>query len=144
MNYQNVNEIEAREMVPGMKARFVHSDKMTFAFWDISADSALPEHSHPHEQFSFMVQGRLRLRVGEREKLVGPGDIWHVPPNVVHGGDILGDEPVIFVDVFHPIREEVIEEMRRNKARRLAGGFASWASSHQGDSLHSVSTCNPM
>lgn len=78
-------------------------------------------HSHPHEQFSFMVQGRMRLRVGDQEKLVGPGDIWHVPSNVVHGGDILGDEPVIFVDVFHPIREEVIAEIARNRARRLAG-----------------------
>ena len=78
-------------------------------------------HSHPHEQFTFMVQGRLRLLVGDHEKQVGPGDIWHVPPNVVHGGEILGDEPAIFVDVFHPVREEIIEEMARNRARRLAG-----------------------
>lgn len=78
-------------------------------------------HSHPHEQFSFMVRGALRLRVGDCEKLVGPGDIWHVPPDVVHGGDILGDEPVIFVDVFHPVREEVIEEMARRRAERRAG-----------------------
>ena len=49
-----------------------------------------------------------------------PGAIWHVPPGAVHGGDILGDEPVIFVDVFHPIRQEAVEEMARNRARRLA------------------------
>lgn len=77
-------------------------------------------HSHPHEQFSFMVQGEMRLRVGGEEKLVGPGDIWYAPPNVVHGGDILGGEPVVFVDVFHPVREDVLEEMRLKRAERLS------------------------
>ena len=76
-------------------------------------------HSHPHEQFSFMVAGRMLLTVGEQQKEVAPGDIWHAPPNVVHGGKLLGDEPVIFVDVFTPIREEVLAEMRRNRAKRL-------------------------
>ena len=77
-------------------------------------------HSHPHEQFSFMVQGRIMLRVGDEEREVGPGDIWYAPPNVVHGGKLVGDEPVIFVDVFTPVREEVLEEMRGKRAKRLA------------------------
>ena len=76
-------------------------------------------HSHPHEQFSFMVAGRMLLKVGDQQKEVSPGDMWYAPPNVVHGGDLLGDEPVVFVDVFTPIREEVLEEMRRNRTERL-------------------------
>jgi len=76
-------------------------------------------HSHPHEQFSLMIAGRMLLRVGDEEKEVGPGDIWYAAPNVVHGGALLGEEPVIFVDVFTPIREEVLAEMRRNRAKRL-------------------------
>ena len=61
--YHNLKEIEVREMVPGMKARFVHSDKMTFAFWDISADSALPEHSQPHEQVMYVIEGECDFTV---------------------------------------------------------------------------------
>ena len=76
-------------------------------------------HSHPHEQFGLMVQGRMRLVVGDEDTMIGPGDIWHVPPNVTHGGTIVGDEPVIFIDVFHPVREEVLEEMRRKREERL-------------------------
>ena len=79
-------------------------------------------HSHPHEQFSFLIAGRMLLTVGDEQKQVAPGDIWYAPPNVVHGGELLGDEPVIFVDVFTPIREEVLAEMRRNRAERLEGG----------------------
>ena len=67
----------------------------------------------------YILAGRMRLTVGDQQKEVAPGDIWYVPPNVVHGGELLGDEPVIFVDVFTPIREEVLAEMQRNRARRL-------------------------
>ena len=68
--------------------------------------SSYPLHSHEREQFSFMVSGRMRLTVGEEVAEIGPGDMWHAPGNVVHGGEILGDEPVVFVDVYSPPAEE--------------------------------------
>ena len=68
--------------------------------------SAYPLHSHEREQFSFMLSGRMRLTVGEEVTEIGPGDMWHAPGNVVHGGGILGDEPVVFVDVYSPPAEE--------------------------------------
>ncbi len=60
----------------------------------------------------------MRLTVGGQQREVGPGDIWHVPPNVAHGGKLLGDERVVFMDVFHPVREEILEEMRQRRLRR--------------------------
>jgi len=102
------------------KIKMITGDKLQMIWAIFQPGGAYEIHSHPHEQFSYMVQGRMRLMVGDGEKMVGPGDIWYVPPNVVHGGDILGDEPVVFVDIFHPIREEIIEEMKRNRAKRLA------------------------
>jgi quercetin dioxygenase-like cupin family protein len=79
-------------------------------------------HAHPHEQFGLLLQGRLRLRVGDEEREIGPGEVWHAPPNVVHGGTIVGDEPVVFIDVFHPIREDVLEEMRGKRRERPPRG----------------------
>ena len=79
-------------------------------------------HAHPHEQFGLMIQGRMRLLVGDEEREIGPGEVWHVPPNVVHGGTIVGNEPVVFIDVFHPVREDVLEEMRRKRRERLGRG----------------------
>lgn len=61
-----------------------------------------PMHSHPYEQVSLVVQGRLSLRVGDEAREVGPGDMWFVPVDVPHGGKVLGDEPVIFIDVYAP------------------------------------------
>ena len=66
--------------------------------------SVYPQHSHPYEQVSVIVQGRLRLSVGSETREVGPGDMWLVPANTRHGGEVLGDEPVVFVDVYSPPR----------------------------------------
>ena len=44
----------------------------------------------------------MRLIVGDEKREVGPGDMWFAPSDVPHGGEILGDEPVIFIDVYSP------------------------------------------
>jgi quercetin dioxygenase-like cupin family protein len=41
-------------------------------------------HAHPNEQIIYLLEGRLRARVGDEERIVEPGDVIHVPPNVVH------------------------------------------------------------
>lgn len=104
MDYQNLNDIEAREMVPGMKARFVHSKNMTFAFWDISAESALPEHSHPHEQVMYVIEGECDFTVDGETQRVGPGGVVVIPPHSVHSSKPLKACRVL--DVFHPVRED--------------------------------------
>ena len=65
-------------------------------------DSVYPLHSHPFEQTSAVIKGRMRLTVGDEVREVGPGDMWFAPPDVPHGGEILGDEPLIFVEVYSP------------------------------------------
>ena len=104
MKYQNLNDLEAKEMVPGMKARFVHSDKMTLAFWDISAESALPEHSHPHEQMMYVMEGECDFIVDGETRRVGPGSVVVIPPHAVHSSKPLKACRVL--DVFHPVRED--------------------------------------
>ena len=67
--------------------------------------SKYPLHSHPYEQVSIVVQGRMLLTVGEDVREVGPGDMWHASAEVTHGVEILGDEAVVFIDVYSPASE---------------------------------------
>lgn len=66
------------------------------------AGSTYPLHSHPYEQTSIVVQGRMRLTVGDEVREVGPGDMWFASANMPHGGETLGDEDVIFIDLYSP------------------------------------------
>lgn len=100
----NLDTIDAKEIVPGFHGKFIHSENMTVAYWDITAGSPLPEHTHPHEQVVNVLKGTLALTVkGETQKL-NPGSVVIIPSNVPHSGKAVTDCKVI--DVFCPVRED--------------------------------------
>ncbi len=76
-------------------------------------------HSHPHEQFSVLLAGRMLLRVGEETREIGPGDCWYAPGGVPHGGEVLGDEPAVFIDVYSPATTWILDVFAQG--RRVDG-----------------------
>jgi quercetin dioxygenase-like cupin family protein len=63
-------------------------------------------HSHPFEQLAYIVSGRMKFTVGDEIFDAGPGSVIRIPPDVVHCGEPQGDEPVLNLDVFSPIRDD--------------------------------------
>ena len=63
-------------------------------------------HSHPFEQLVYIVQGRMRFVIEDEELEVGAGSLVRIPPGVEHYGEPIGDEPVMNLDIFAPIRED--------------------------------------
>ena len=104
MDYRSLEDIEVREVAPGAKARFVHSENMTFAYWNIEPGAGVPEHSHPHEQVVNVMDGELELTVDGVTKRLGPGSVVVLPPHIVHSGEAITDS--FLLDVFCPVRED--------------------------------------
>lgn len=107
MRLTHVEELPVREIVEGCSARFVHSDSVTLAYWELLAGHLLPEHSHPHEQVTNVLSGRLELTVDGETRVLEPGSVVVIPPNALHSARPHVDTSVI--DVFHPIREDYRE-----------------------------------
>lgn len=63
-------------------------------------------HSHPFEQCVYVVKGQMRFHIGDEVFDAGPGSLIRIPPNVEHYGEPLGDEQVLNLDVFAPIRKD--------------------------------------
>lgn len=63
-------------------------------------------HSHPFEQLVYIVQGRMRFVVDGEEMEVAAGSVVRIPPDVEHFGEPIGDEPVMNLDIFAPIRDD--------------------------------------
>lgn len=63
-------------------------------------------HQHPNEQIAYILSGTIRFFVGDEEHLVGPGGLLIIPPDVMHWGEVVGNEPVLNLDVFTPARPE--------------------------------------
>lgn len=63
-------------------------------------------HSHPNEQIAYIISGTIRFFIAGEAHDVGPGGVIFIPANVEHWGEVIGDEPVMNLDVFTPRRPE--------------------------------------
>ena len=58
-------------------------------------------HKHECEQISHILKGRVKVRLGEEEQTVGAGDLVHIPENLPHQIETLGEETTI-LEIFSP------------------------------------------
>lgn len=73
-------------------------------------------HSHPFEQVVYIVQGRVIFHIGDDAVEGGPGSVIRIPPHVEHYAEPIGDEPVMNLDVFAPIRNDYRHLVEYQKA----------------------------
>ena len=104
MQHIYLDTIQWKEPVTGFKVRFVHSANMTLGYFDITAGASLPEHAHPHEQVTSVIEGEFELTVDGESKTLGPGSVVIIPSNAKHSGRSITNSRII--DVFHPVRED--------------------------------------
>jgi quercetin dioxygenase-like cupin family protein len=69
----------------------------------------VPMHSHSSEQYGVVYAGEGILRIGEEERTMRSGDFYHIPPEVRHGDTCIGDLPFVMLDIFSPVREDLLE-----------------------------------
>lgn len=103
-NFLEIENQKQKEIIPGFKARFVHTDHMTISFWEIEKGSKLPEHQHPHEQVSQVLEGKFELTIDGKTQVMVPGKIATIPSNVLHSGLAITNCRVM--DIFYPVRED--------------------------------------
>ena len=104
MPFIHLKDLEQKEIVKGYNARFIHSENMTIAHWDIKKVHAMPEHSHMHEQLSCVTEGDFELCIDGEKKILNKGNVAVIPSNAVHSGMAITD--CVIIDIFHPIRED--------------------------------------
>jgi quercetin dioxygenase-like cupin family protein len=104
MKMTKIADLKEKEVVPGIRGRFFHSDNMTVVYWNIDAGAVMPDHAHPHEQVVNVLEGDFDLIVEGKTYETKPGAVAVVPPNVKHGGK--AKTQVRILDVFYPVRED--------------------------------------
>ena len=102
MSYQDLAAIPEKEIFPGFIARILNTKNLTLVYVRVKAGTLLPEHAHPQEQVTNLLQGQLELTVGEETFVLEPGKTGIIPPNVSHRGKALSD--CYILDVFHSHR----------------------------------------
>ncbi|TFH01551.1 MAG: cupin domain-containing protein [Calditrichales bacterium] len=101
------NEVPVEQMAPGMKRQIMGYDtnimlvKVNFDKGGIGAP-----HDHPHQQVSYVVNGKFEVTIGDKTEILTTGDSFVVPPGLRHGAVCL--EEGMLIDTFSPMREDFI------------------------------------
>jgi quercetin dioxygenase-like cupin family protein len=103
--FPRLRDIPARELFgSAIRGHYAHANAMTIGEVLLDPNTTVPMHQHPHEQLTFVIEGRFEFTVGAESTILEPGMTALIPANVVHGGRTLTACRVI--DVFSPTRDD--------------------------------------
>lgn len=107
------SRIKKNNPAPGIQRQMVVGENIMICRFTFEPFLVTPEHTHPHEQMTLVIQGKVKFFIEGEVKIVSPGDVLHFPPNNRHGATML-DEEVVLIDIFSPIREDFLDTPRAN------------------------------
>lgn len=109
--FYKVDESGYKEVLLGIRLKtLVYGEKTLFSEFRMEANTVLPQHFHSYEQTGYLVQGRIRLTIGQQTFEASPGDSWCIPSNIDHGAEIL--KKSVAIEVFSPVREDYLPEKK--------------------------------
>jgi quercetin dioxygenase-like cupin family protein len=102
MPKEKVTELIDRRLVTGVRTMLAHVY--------LAKGSIVPWHQHDNEQFTYVLDGALRIWLGAAGgdvHDVRTGEVLHIPSNLPHMAEALED--TVDLDVFTPIRQDWLD-----------------------------------
>ncbi|HBB97983.1 MAG TPA: cupin domain-containing protein [Blastocatellia bacterium] len=103
----NWETIPVEHPAEGIERQLFVGEQMMICRFRFAPFLVTPQHTHPHEQMSLVISGRIRFFVEGEERIASPGDVLHFPPNCLHGATMM-EEEVVLIDIFTPLREDFL------------------------------------
>ncbi|MDP1580204.1 MAG: cupin domain-containing protein [Candidatus Didemnitutus sp.] len=105
MPFVTLRQLPAKVIFNGtIRGHYAHLDQSTVGEVELAAETVVPLHQHPHEQFTYVLEGRFQFTVGDETTILEPGMSALIPSNTLHGGTTL--TACRLIDVFTPVRED--------------------------------------
>jgi quercetin dioxygenase-like cupin family protein len=103
----NWDSVPVERPSEGIERQMVVGQQLMLCRFRFAPFLVTPEHSHPHEQMSIVVSGRVRFFVEGEERIAVAGDVLQFPAGCWHGATMM-EEEVILLDIFTPVREDFL------------------------------------
>jgi quercetin dioxygenase-like cupin family protein len=104
MPFINFNSKEKLTIFPGVKSAMEHSGHITYGCVEVGQGVIVPEHRHPNEQWTYIIEGQMEFTLNGEKQLLQPGMGAFIPSNELHGA--LAITACKIIDVFTPVRED--------------------------------------
>lgn len=104
-------EMPRERVTDKLERRLITGHRMMLAHVYLKKGCIVPKHSHDNEQLTYVLEGCLRLWVGDDETQVvdvHAGEVLFIPSNVPHKAEALED--TLDVDVFSPPRQDWLDK----------------------------------
>jgi quercetin dioxygenase-like cupin family protein len=104
------DDLPREQLNASISRRLVTGERTMIAHVYLAKGAIVPRHRHANEQFTYILEGALRFRLGEhgeREVIVRAGEILHIPGDLPHEAEALED--TLDVDVFSPPRQDWLD-----------------------------------
>ncbi len=77
----------------------VEGDRMIVGLMRMKAGTGAEAHSHPNEQWIYILEGTFRATIEGKDVEVKPGAVLYIPANAVHDGKATAEADVVFFTV---------------------------------------------
>ena len=77
----------------------IEGDRMIVGLMRMPAGTGAEPHSHPNEQWIYILEGVFHATVGGKAIEAKPGAVIYIPADVVHSGKAGADRDVVFFTV---------------------------------------------
>jgi len=74
----------------------VEGDRMMVAVMRAPAGKSADLHSHPNEQWIYILEGRLEFHIEDQVQILGPGAVIYIPAEKLHKAGALPDSDCVF------------------------------------------------
>jgi quercetin dioxygenase-like cupin family protein len=108
-------DLPETELVKGSNSRLVVGEQSMISFLTMQKNSYFAPHKHPQEQIMIVLEGSCDEIIEGKRYKVQKGDVIILPPNIVHGAYIYGDD-VHVIDVFGEVRSDYALKMLHTMA----------------------------
>jgi quercetin dioxygenase-like cupin family protein len=102
----NWDEIEGEVVRPGVSRKGFRGDDVMLVMNTLVEGMELNPHSHTFEQIVYIVQGRVNFHIDGEVYAARAGSVIRIPPHTEHFAEPVGDEQVLNLDVFAPLRKD--------------------------------------
>ena len=77
----------------------VEGDRMIVGLMRMNAGTGAEPHSHPNEQWIYILEGTFRATIDGKQIDAKPGSVVYIPANKIHAGKATADGDVLFFTV---------------------------------------------
>jgi quercetin dioxygenase-like cupin family protein len=98
-NLADVNHILGGPDYSTANGACVEGDRMIVGLMRMPAGTGAAPHSHPNEQWIYILEGTFHATVGGKAIEAKPGSVLYIPADAVHDGKAGSDADVVFFTV---------------------------------------------